>query len=364
MPKKIIIAGGGTGGHIFPAVAVANAIKAIDPSNEILFVGAKGKMEMEKVPAAGYAIRGLDIAGFNRSQLWKNIGLPFKLVKSFLQTRSIFKDFNPDAAFGVGGYSSFPVLRFAQQKGIPTYLHESNAFAGKSNVLLGNKSTRVFTGTQGMEKFFPANKIMVTGNPVRGSIVANKYNKKEAKLALGFDPERLLLMVVGGSQGALSINKQVLKLLPMLRENKVQLLWQTGAGFFDTAKDACSTMNGMHAAAFIHDMAQAYAAADLVISRSGAMSVAELAISGKAVVFVPFPFAAEDHQTFNASQLANAGAATLVKDSNMDNALWPALQQLITSDEKRSDMAERIKAFAITGADEIIAKTILQDLNK
>ncbi|HEY0068308.1 MAG TPA: glycosyltransferase, partial [Flavisolibacter sp.] len=208
--KKIIIAGGGTGGHIFPAIAIANALKKQDPSTEILFVGAKGKMEMEKVPQAGYRIEGIDIAGFNRSSLIKNIGLPFKLVKSFFQVRKITGQFRPDAVIGVGGYSSFPVLRYAQAKGIPTFIHESNSFAGKSNILLGKKATKVFVATEGMEKFFPAGRISITGNPVRPKIVeAASIQREEAVRFFGLDPARKTLLVVGGSLGARSINEAV-----------------------------------------------------------------------------------------------------------------------------------------------------------
>src|SRR6476660_8474424 len=205
MSRRIIIAGGGTGGHIFPAIAIANALKKIDTGIEILFVGAKGKMEMEKVPQAGYDIKGLDIAGFNRSSLIKNISLPFKLVKSFLQVRTIVKNFHPDAIIGVGGYSSFPVLRFGQAKGIPTFIHESNSFAGKSNILLGKKATKVFVATDGMEKFFPKEKIMIAGNPVRKSIVQSKTTKTEAIKFFGLDENKTTILAVGGSLGARSI---------------------------------------------------------------------------------------------------------------------------------------------------------------
>ena len=231
MAKRIIIAGGGTGGHIFPAVAVAQALMRQNSDQEILFVGAKGKMEMEKVPEAGFKIVGLDIAGFNRNALWKNISLPYKLIKSFFQTDKIFRQFKPDAVFGVGGYSSFPVLKYAQQNNVPSFLHESNAFAGKSNVLLGTKATKVFTGTGGMERFFPRDKIVVTGNPIRQSIIKNRIDRAAAKQQLGFDKNLLLVLVVGGSQGAGSINKKILELLGDFQRESVQLLWQTGKTF-------------------------------------------------------------------------------------------------------------------------------------
>src|SRR5215204_2201454 len=227
--KKIIIAGGGTGGHIFPAIAIGNALKKLDADTEILFVGAKGKMEMEKVPQAGYRIEGLDIAGFNRSSLIKNIGLPFKLVKSFLQVRKIINRFAPDAVIGVGGYSSFPVLRYAQAKGIATFIHESNSFAGKSNILLGKKATKVFVATDGMEKFFPAAKILITGNPIRPSIAnVDAVPKDEALRFFGLQPGKKTLLVVGGSLGARSINEAIAKGINDLLQNDLQVIWQTG----------------------------------------------------------------------------------------------------------------------------------------
>ena len=360
MAKRIIIAGGGTGGHIFPAVAVAQALMRQNSDQEILFVGAKGKMEMEKVPEAGFKIVGLDIAGFNRNALWKNISLPYKLIKSFFQTDKIFRQFKPDAVFGVGGYSSFPVLKYAQQNNVPSFLHESNAFAGKSNVLLGTKATKVFTGTGGMERFFPRDKIVVTGNPIRQNIIKNRIDRAAAKQQLGFDKNLLLVLVVGGSQGAGSINKKILELLGDFQRESVQLLWQTGKTFFETAKIASERFNTIiQPTAFINDMPTAYAAADIVVSRAGAMSVAELAVAGKAVVFVPFPFAAEDHQTYNAMNLVNADAAKIVHDEQIDTALWSALQQLIQHDELRKELETNISHFSITNADEVIAQQIL-----
>ena len=229
MSRRIIIAGGGTGGHIFPAIAIANALKKKDSSIDILFVGAKGKMEMEKVPQAGYKIEGLNIAGFNRSSLIKNVGLPFKLIKSFLQVRSIFKRFQPDAVVGVGAYSSFPVLRLAQAKGISSFIHESNSFAGKSNILLGKKATKVFVATDGMERFFPTNKIKITGNPVRPSITnVSSIVHQDALKFFGLNPGKKTLLVVGGSLGARSINEAIGKGLSELVNNNIQLIWQTG----------------------------------------------------------------------------------------------------------------------------------------
>src|SRR5579875_2568432 len=242
---RMIIAGGGTGGHIFPAIAIANALKKINPANEILFVGAVGKMEMEKVPQAGYEIKGIDIAGFNRSSLMKNMGLPFKLVKSFLQVRRIVQAFRPDAVIGVGGYSTFPVLRYAQSKGIPTFIHESNSFAGKSNKLLGKKATKIFVAIDGMEKFFPADKIVITGNPVRKSIAAAKVQKQEALTFFGLQQQKQTLLVIGGSLGAQSINEAVDQHLDDLLANNLQVIWQTGKLYVEKAKQRVAGKQGV-----------------------------------------------------------------------------------------------------------------------
>src|SRR5664279_1628686 len=226
--KRIIIAGGGTGGHIFPAIAIANAILKQAPQTAILFVGAKGKMEMEKIPQAGYKIEGLDIAGFNRSSLIKNIGLPLKLVKSFLKVRRIFKRFKPDAAVGVGGYSTFPVLRYAQSKGIPSFIHESNSFAGKSNMMLGKRATRVFAASQGMEKFFPAERLLLTGNPVRKNIVSSSVTRSEGIEFFGLNENKKTVLTIGGSLGAKSINEALAEHIEEFEQNNLQLIWQTG----------------------------------------------------------------------------------------------------------------------------------------
>lgn len=358
MSKRIVIAGGGTGGHIFPAIAIANALKEIDANIEILFVGAKGKMEMEKVPQAGYKIEGLDIAGFNRSSLIKNIGLPFKLVKSLLQVRSIFKEFKPDAAIGVGGYSSFPVLRLAQSKGIPTFIHESNSFAGKSNIMLGKKATKVFTGTDNMEKFFPKEKIIVTGNPVRAGIAHSTISNSEGKKFFSLDEGKKAVLVVGGSLGAKSINEAIDKHLDELLNAGLQLIWQTGKLYTPKAK----VDKGVWVNAFINQMEYAYAAADMVISRSGAMSVAELCVVKKPVLFVPYPYAAEDHQTVNAQQLVNKNAALMVKDSEALDKVVPAIIQLARNDIKQAELKKNIGLLAITNADKVIAKEILKAL--
>lgn len=358
MSKRVIIAGGGTGGHIFPAIAIANALKKMDSSIEILFIGAKGKMEMEKVPQAGYKIEGLDIAGFNRSSLIKNAGLPFKLVKSFLQVRSIFKRFKPDAAIGVGGYSSFPVLRFAQARGINTFIHESNSFAGKSNIMLGRKATRIFTGTDGMEKFFPAEKILVTGNPVRNVISDATVSRAEAIQFFSLDENKKTVFVVGGSLGAKSINEAIDKGLDKLTSAGLQLIWQTGKPYAAIAAERTKGRSNVWANEFIAKMEYAYAAADIVVARSGAMTVAELCTAKKPALFVPYPYAAEDHQTVNAMQLVNKNAALLVKDNEVLQKLVFMAIELSMDESKQEELRTNIGRLGITDADERIAAEI------
>jgi UDP-N-acetylglucosamine--N-acetylmuramyl-(pentapeptide) pyrophosphoryl-undecaprenol N-acetylglucosamine transferase len=357
------MAGGGTGGHIFPAVAIANAIKKIDPAAQILFIGAKGKMEMEKVPQAGYKIEGLDIAGLNRSSLIKNIGLPYKLLKSFLQVKKIFKQFKPDAAIGVGGYSSFPVLRFAQSQGIKTFIHESNSFAGKSNILLGKKATKIFVAIDGMEQFFPAEKIIVSGNPVRASITAYAGSKQEAVAFFGLDAQKKIVLSVGGSLGAKGINEALDAQLDAFDANNLQLIWQTGKPYAARAREAAAGKKNIWVNDFITQMEYAYAAADLVISRSGAMSVSELCVIKKPVVFVPFPHAAEDHQSVNAQKLADKNAALVVKDSEAKQQLVNTVLALAADQAKQNELKNNIAPLAITNADEVVAKEIVKSIS-
>jgi UDP-N-acetylglucosamine--N-acetylmuramyl-(pentapeptide) pyrophosphoryl-undecaprenol N-acetylglucosamine transferase len=360
MAKRIVIAGGGTGGHIFPAIAIANAIKKLDPATEILFIGAKGKMEMEKVPQAGYKIEGLDIAGLNRSSILKNLSLPFKLIRSFFQVRKIFSDFRPDVAIGVGGYSSFPVLKFAQQKGIPTYLHEANSFAGKSNQLLGKNARTVFVATAGMESFFPANKIVVSGNPVRSTIVNSLLAREDAIRFFGLDPSQPVVLSVGGSLGAKSINESIAGGLGTLESAGIQLIWQTGKPYLSTAQTAVASRKGIWVNDFIKEMEYAYAAADVIVSRAGAMSIAEICVVQKPAILVPYPFAAEDHQTVNAQYLVSAGAGEMVRDQQAASRLIPELMGLVHDKDKRASMSGKLGALAIRNADEIIAKHIVQ----
>lgn len=363
MAKRIIIAGGGTGGHIFPAIAIANALKRRDPGHDILFVGALGKMEMEKVPQAGYPIKGIDIAGFNRSSLIKNIGLPLKLVKSFFQVRNIIGSFRPDAVVGVGGYSSFPVLRYAQARGIPTFIHESNSFAGKSNQLLGKKATRVFVATDGMEGFFPSGNIVVTGNPVRPSIArAAEVSAVEALRFFGLDTGKVTVLAVGGSLGARSINLAMDQHLETLTSGGMQLIWQTGKPYAEKARSRVAGRNGVWAGDFITQMEMAYAAADIVISRAGAMAIAELCVVQKPVVFVPYPFAAEDHQTVNAVNLVQKEAALMVKDSEAADRIVPLVMELAGDSGRRNTLKVNIGRYAVLNADEHIAEEILKSI--
>jgi UDP-N-acetylglucosamine--N-acetylmuramyl-(pentapeptide) pyrophosphoryl-undecaprenol N-acetylglucosamine transferase len=358
--KKVIIAGGGTGGHIFPAIAIANALKKIEPSIDILFIGAKGKMEMEKVPQAGYPIEGLDIAGFNRSSLIKNIGLPFKLIKSFFQVRKIVTDFMPDAVVGVGGYSSFPVLRYAQARGIPTFIHESNSFAGKSNMMLGKKATRVFVASDGMDKFFPADKLMITGNPVRSTIVRNTISREQGMEFFGLDPAKKTVLATGGSLGAKGINEALDGQIDLFAKNNIQLIWQTGKPYAEKAAERAVENKNIWVNSFITQMEYAYAAADVVISRSGAMAIAELCVVKKPAVLVPFPFAAEDHQTVNAQHLVSKQAAIMVKDSEAKEKLVNTVIELAKNEPQQATLKENIGKLAVTNADEVIGREILK----
>ncbi|HEY8387776.1 MAG TPA: undecaprenyldiphospho-muramoylpentapeptide beta-N-acetylglucosaminyltransferase [Parasegetibacter sp.] len=363
MSKRIIIAGGGTGGHIFPAIAIANAIKSKAPETKILFVGAEDRMEMEKVPQAGYEIKGLTIAGFNRSSLIKNISLPFKLIKSFMQVKKIFRDFPPDVVIGVGGYSSFPVLRMAQQKGIPSFIHESNSFAGKSNMMVGKKATRIFVATEGMEKFFPQEKIMITGNPVRKNISGNRIHRDEAIRFFGLNADKKTVLVTGGSLGAKGINEAIDKGVDELTKNDIQLIWQTGKPFADRAAHHAAENRNVWINSFISEMEYAYAAADIVVSRAGAMAIAELCIAKKPLILVPFPFAAEDHQTVNAMYLEKRNACVMVKDQEAGEKLIPEILKLVKDEARQEEMRRNVGMLAVDDADEKIADAILEYLN-
>jgi UDP-N-acetylglucosamine--N-acetylmuramyl-(pentapeptide) pyrophosphoryl-undecaprenol N-acetylglucosamine transferase len=364
MNKRIIIAGGGTGGHIFPAIAIAGALQRQDPTVELLFVGAKGKMEMEKIPQAGYRIEGIDIAGFNRSSLIKNASLPFKLIRSFIQVNRILRSFRPDAVIGVGGYSSFPVLRAAQARGIPSFIHESNSFAGKSNILLGKKATRIFVATDGMSAFFPADRILITGNPVRSNIVQSRITHDEGARFFGLDPVHPIVLSTGGSLGAKGINEAIAEHLDAFTEQRTQLIWQTGKPFAARAAALCADRKNVWTADFIPQMEYAFAAADVVISRSGAMSIAELCVAAKPVVFVPFPFAAEDHQTVNAQNLVNKNAGLLVSDGEAKSRLVPTVLALCADKTRQEILKANIGRLAVTDAGDRIAAEIWRTIGQ
>lgn len=358
--KRIIIAGGGTGGHIFPAVAIGHALQQLQPGTELLFVGAKGKMEMEKVPQEGFRIVGLDIAGFNRSNMLKNLLLPYKILKSALQARSIIKGFKPNAVVGVGGYASFPVLNAAQGMGIPTLIQEQNSYAGKSNKILSRKAKAVCVAYDKMDKFFPADRLILTGNPVRSKISQSTLSRAEGQAWLGMNNFRKTILVVGGSLGAKSINEAIDASLEDILQQDVQIVWQTGKPYYEQAKQRAAAFGDkVKVFDFIREMDYAYAAADVVVSRAGALAIAELCIVAKPVIFVPYPFAAEDHQTSNALALVEHNAAMMVKDSDAKTELVKKLKMLLQDASMQEIMVKALKALAIKDADKRIAEKVL-----
>ena len=362
LSRRIIIAGGGTGGHIFPALAIANALRKKEPDMDILFVGANGKMEMEKIPEAGYLIRGIDIAGYNRSSLIKNFSLPYKLIKSFLQVRNIFKAFHPQAAIGVGGYSTFPVLRYAQARGIPTFIHEANSLAGKANILLGKKATRIFAASDGMQKYFPADRLLYTGNPVRKNVVASQLSREEGIVFFDLDPKYTTVLITGGSLGAKSINEAIDAGIPLLIKNQIQLIWQTGKSYTEKAASQAVESKLIWTGEFISKMGYAYAAADIVVSRSGS-TLYELCAVKKPVIFIPYPHATEDHQTVNAQNLVKKNAAIMIADKDARDNLVPEILRLARNKPEQEKLKENIGKLAIMDADEKIANEILKTLN-
>jgi len=360
---RLIIAGGGTGGHIFPAIAIANAIKEQQPDAEILFVGASGKMEMQKVPEAGYKIIGLHIAGYDRSDLFKNITLPFKLMKSFLQVTKILRTFKPQAVVGVGGYSSFPVLRMAQTRNIPTFIHESNSLPGRSNKILAKRVTKIFVASEELNQFFPPKKVVVTGNPVRNIFSESNIIRSEALEFFGLNAELKTVFILGGSLGAKSINEAVAASVEVFKQNNLQLIWQTGKSYSYKAAVVEEENSSIWTNAFIDKIEYAYAAADIVVSRAGAMTIAELCVVGKPVIFVPYPFASEDHQTVNAMALVKKNAALVIKDSEVKSKLMNTILQLLNNNTLSLEMRENISKLANTGADKKIAEEILKYIN-
>lgn len=360
MSKRFLISGGGTGGHIFPALSIANALRRRMPDCEILYVGAEGRMEMERVPAAGYEIIGLPVAGFDRKRLWRNIPVLFKLWKSLRMARKTVRDFRPDCAIGVGGYASGPTLKAAQKAGVPTLLQEQNSYAGVTNKLLAAKAKAICCAYSGMERFFPAEAIVMTGNPVRADLLSCPKSKAEAKTALGFDPEKPLVLVVGGSLGARTINEAIAHALPAITETGAQVMWQTGKLYLNEFAPIAAQYPAVKASAFISDMAVAYRAADLVVSRAGAGTISELQLLGKPAVLVPSPNVAEDHQRKNAEALVREGAARMILDADARGALGPAVVDLLADADAREKLGANAAKMALTDADEKIVDKILE----
>lgn len=362
MAKRVIISGGGTGGHIFPAVAIANALKKIAPDTDILFVGANGRMEMEKVPAAGYKIIGLDIQGFQRKSLLKNILLPYKILKSVLKARAVIKNFKPDVAVGVGGYASGPLLYAASQMKIPYLIQEQNSYAGITNKRLAKGAERICVAFEGMDKFFPAEKIMLTGNPIRKDAVNIENKRFAAAELLSLSPHKKTILITGGSLGAGTLNKSMLAGLDKIILADVQLIWQTGKFYYKSITEQLKGKQhpNIKVFEFLHRMDLAYAATDLVISRAGAGTIAELCAVKKAAILVPSPNVAEDHQTKNAMALVQNNAAILISDSVAEFELIDSALLLINSKNKCRELAENIGKMALPDADEIIAKEILK----
>lgn len=355
--QRILISGGGTGGHIFPALSIANAIKRRHPQAQILFVGAENRMEMQRVPDAGYEIIGLPVAGFDRKRLWRNFGVLIKLWRSMRKARKIVRDFKPDIAIGVGGYASGPTLKAAQRAGVPTLLQEQNSYPGVTNKLLAKKAKAICAAYEGLDKYFPADKITLTGNPVRADLTACALTPEQAKEALGFDPSIPLALVVGGSLGARTINESVAASLPELTA-VAQVLWQTGKNGAEKWAEAASAHPRAKATAFIKDMAVAYRAADIVVSRAGAGTISELEILGKPTILVPSPNVAEDHQRKNALALANRGAAVMIEDSAALSDLAPAMTSLLADAPRRQSLSAAIAAMALPAADDKIVDLI------
>ena len=349
-PLRVIVSGGGTGGHIFPAVSIANAVKAEHPDAEILFVGAEGRMEMQRVPAAGYKIIGLPIAGFDRKNLLKNVVVLYKIAKSQWKARKIIKDFKPHVVVGVGGYASGPTLKTAGQMGIPTLIQEQNSYAGVTNKLLAKSAKKICVAYDGMERFFPAEKIIKTGNPVRQNLLDAKVTKEEATKSFGLDPQKRTVLVIGGSLGARTVNESILQHIEEIRSSKeVQFIWQTGKYYSQEISEALAKqapVENMKVMDFISNMDNAYMAADLVISRAGASSISELCLLKKPCILVPSPNVAEDHQTKNAQALSTRGAAIFVKDSDARNELIPLALKTVIDDAQLSSLSENVGKLA------------------
>lgn len=360
---RIIISGGGTGGHIFPAVSIANAIRAKYPEAKILFVGALGRMEMQRVPAAGYEIVGLPISGFNRKNMLKNVVVLYRIWKSQQMAKKIIRKFNPMAAVGVGGYASGPMLNQCTKMGIPCLIQEQNSYAGVTNKILSKKVDRICVAYDGMERFFPADKIVKTGNPVRQALLDTKLTKAEALKSFGLSEDKKTILIVGGSLGARTVNDSVLQNLDMIKESGVQFIWQTGkyynASIMAELKQR-GTVPSLHVTDFISDMGAAYKAADLVISRAGASSISEFCLIGKPVILVPSPNVAEDHQTKNAMALVNKNAALYVKDADAPAEVVKLALQTVKDDARLKELSENILKLALPDSADIIANEVVK----
>ncbi len=359
---KIIISGGGTGGHVFPAISIANALRKLDPACDILFVGATGKLEMEKVPEAGYPIVGLPVVGLQRRLTVKNLSFPAKLLRSLQKAKRILNDFNPDVVVGVGGYASGPMLRKSAARGIPTLIQEQNSYAGLTNKLLARNASVICVAYQGMETYFPAGKIVFTGNPVRQDLLDVHRFRTEALAHFGLDPHKKTLLVIGGSLGAGTINTSIAGGLEQFRKNNIQVIWQCGKMYYKKYKQIVGPEyeDSIHLHPFIIEMKLAYAAADVILSRAGAGTISELAIVGKPVVLVPSPIVAEDHQTRNAMSLVRNHAALMIADRDAAQKLVTETIGLMEDQNRLSSFSENIKKLAMPGAADHIAKEILK----
>lgn len=354
---KILLSGGGTGGHIFPAIAIADEIRKRFPDAEFLFIGANGKMEMEKVPQAGYKIEGIDIAGIDRGNLLSNLGLPFKILKSLSKSKKIIKNFAPDFAVGTGGFASGPALYEASKMGIPIFIQEQNAHAGVTNKILSKKAKAVFTAYPKVDGF-PAEKIKFLGNPIRENIVSGMQETAQAKEKMGLEKDKLTILSVGGSLGSRTLNNAWKENLENLKEKGYQLIWQTGKLDYKELSSNLQLPSSIHLKEFIKDMELAYSAADIIVSRAGAIAISELAVAQKPVLLVPFPFAAEDHQTKNAMNLVEKNAARMVKDSEMQEKFWNTLSEICENENIRKEMSDNLKYFAKPNA----AKEIVDEI--
>ena len=356
--KKFILSGGGTGGHIYPAIAIADELKKRYPDAEFLFVGANDRMEMQRVPQAGYSIKGLQIAGIQRKLSLKNLLLPFKLLKSLYQARQIIQKFQPDAVIGTGGYASAPTLKAAQWLKVPYFIQEQNSFAGITNKWVSKKANKIFVAYQNMEKFFPKSKIQITGNPIREGLTTIQDKNKNAFENFSLDENKFTLLVLGGSLGAKSINQLISSNLSFFQENEVQILWQCGKFYYDEYKEKQTEM--VQVRPFIENMNDAYAVADVIISRAGASSVSELCVVGKPVIFVPSPNVAEDHQTKNAQAIADEKAAILIKETELKDNFQKIFLEIFNDKQKRKILSENIKALAKPNATKQIVDEIIK----